>query len=220
MSTQPAAAPVKLALAEIRRLREQLRQASAGRAEPIAIVGMGLRLPGGASDAEQFHAQLCAGLNAIRQVPPERWDADRYFSADRDAPGTMYTREGGFLEDVAGFDPEFFGISPVEAATIDPQQRLLLETTWEALEDAGIDATSLRGTQTGVYVGVASSDYARMSLSRAAAIDEYASLGTAFSVAGGRISYVLGLTGPAVSGHGMLGVARGLAPCRSGAAQW
>jgi 3-oxoacyl-(acyl-carrier-protein) synthase/SAM-dependent methyltransferase len=191
--------PAKLALAEIRRLRARLERVERREREPIAIVGMGVRFPGGACDVESFHQQLSNGLNAIRTVPADRWDAERYFSTDRDAAGTMYTLEGGFLDNVADFDPEFFGISPVEAATIDPQQRLLLEVCWEALEYAGIPATALRGTRTGVYLGIAANDYGRMSLADAQSIDEYASLGTAFSVAGGRLSYVLGLHGPAVS---------------------
>ncbi len=111
----------------------------------------------------------------------------------------MYTTHGGFLPDVAGFEPEFFGISPFEAPTIDPQHRLLLEVAWEALEHAAIDPTGLRGSQAGVYIGIASNDYARLSLGDAERIDAYASVGTAFSVAAGRLAYFLGTHGPALA---------------------
>lgn len=199
MSNSAPLSPVKQALLEIRRLRQKLANAEAAQREPIAIVGVGLRFPGGARDPDRFHEQLCAGLDAITDVPHDRWDMERFFNEDRDVPGTMYARHGGFLADVAGFDPEFFGISPFEAGTIDPQQRLLLEVTWEALENAGIAASDLRGSRTGVFVGIASGDYGRLALNDPAEIDEYASQGTAFSVAGGRLSYVLGLHGPAIS---------------------
>jgi acyl transferase domain-containing protein/SAM-dependent methyltransferase/acyl carrier protein len=198
-NTPNGLSPVKQALSEIRRLRQRLEVAEGARRDPIAVVGLGVRFPGGATDADQFHAQLCGGLDAIGDVPAGRWDVERFFSAEREEPGTMYTRRGGFLTDVAGFDPEFFGISPFEASTIDPQQRLLLEVSWEALENAGIAPSSLRGSRTGVFVGIAAGDYGRLALADTAEIDEYASLGTAFSVAGGRISYLLGLHGPAVS---------------------
>ena len=190
---------VKQALSEIRRLRQKLEAVEAAKHEPIAIVGAGLRFPGGAKDPEGYYQQLLDGLDAIGEIPPDRWAVERYLSDDRDQPGTMYTRYGGFLADVAGFDPEFFGIAPVEAATIDPQQRLLLEVTWEALEHAGIAPASLRGSRTGVFVGIAAGDYGRLALADPAQVDEYASVGTAFSVAAGRLSYVLGLHGPSIA---------------------
>lgn len=190
--------PVKRALVEIRRLRRELEQARRGSREPVAIIGMGLRLPGVGPDPDALHAALAQGVDGIREVPADRWDVEGLYAPAR-TRGRTYVRKGGFLDDVRGFDPEFFGITPVEAEAMDPQHRMLLEVVWEALEHAGVAASELKGSRTGVYLGMSNSDYGRIAFSRPDVIDEYASLGTAFSVAAGRISYLLDLTGPAVT---------------------
>ena len=128
----------------------------------IAIVGIGCRFPGGAVDPDRYFQLLCDEIDAIGEVPVDRWDVDRYFDADPSAPGTMYSRAGGFVADVDRFDPLFFGISPREAAHIDPQQRLMLELAWQALEDAGVRPAALRGSRTAVYVGATTLDYAAL----------------------------------------------------------
>ncbi len=191
--------PKRLALlaAELNSNLERLKRQSA---EPIAIIGMGCRLPGGANDAESFWRLLAEGREGIGEVPPDRWDIESFYDPNPDAPGKMSTRRGGFLRDVDRFDPEFFGISPREAAGMDPQQRLLLEVAWEALEHAGQSPEQLAGTRTGVFVGVCNSDYYMLRCEAGAdSLDAYAATGNAHSVASGRISYVLGLLGPSVA---------------------
>ncbi|MEU3895230.1 type I polyketide synthase [Streptomyces sp. NPDC045251] len=166
--------------------------------EPIAIIGMGCRFPR-ANGPDEFWRLLHDGVDAISEVPPDRWDIDELYDADASAPGKMITRWGGFVDDVDRFDREFFGISPREANAIDPQQRLLLEVTWEALEDAGQVAESLAGTDTGVFVGVSSYDYALLQASRTDTIDAYWGTGVALSVTANRISYALDLRGPSLA---------------------
>ena len=168
---------------------------------PIAIVGIGCRLPGGITDTESYWSLLRSGTDAITEIPADRWDVDAYFDPDPDAPGKMITRYGGFIDDVDRFDAPFFGIARREAVAMDPQQRLLLEVAWEALEDAGVVPSTLLGSKTGVYVGISNSDYSRLLAQHtgSADIDAYAGTGTTLSVAAGRLSYVLGLQGPAVS---------------------
>lgn len=190
--------PVKQALREIRRLREELTAERARRTEPLAIVGIGVRFPGGADTPAAFWNLLANGVDAVGPIPRDRWPHEAFYDESADAAGKYYVQRGGFLPSVDGFDPEFFGIAPVEALTMDPQQRLLLETVWEALEEAAIPATSLQGTRTGVFVGIGATDYHRLVMSDPRA-DTYASTGTLFSVAAGRLSYVLGLTGPAIA---------------------
>jgi acyl transferase domain-containing protein/SAM-dependent methyltransferase/acyl carrier protein len=193
--------PVKRALLEVRDLRRRLAAYEAEREEPIAIVGMACRLPGGIDDAESFWALLHEGRSAVGTVPAERWDNDAIFAADPDAPGKTYTAAGAFVSDVDQFDPYFFGIPPREAASMDPQQRLLLEVAWEALENAGADAAKLDGTPAGVFVGIGCNDYAILQARTGTLedIDAYHASGVAHSVAAGRLAYSLGFQGPCVA---------------------
>ena len=197
--TEPS--PLKRALVAIERLQAQLDEAKRAASEPIAIVGMGCRFPGGVSSPEEYWRFLVDGGDGIRDVPPDRWDIDTYYDPDPDAPGMIATRHGGFLDDVAGFDPQFFGISPREAAAMDPQQRLLLEVAWETLEHAAIAPDGLVGSRTGVFVGMSSTDYATLQqqVGGPAGLDAYYASGVAYSTASGRLSYVLGLRGPALT---------------------
>jgi acyl transferase domain-containing protein/SAM-dependent methyltransferase len=188
--------PLKQALVELRAMRSRVEEVEQRSREPIAIVGIGLRFPGGANDPDSFWRLLESGGDAIVDVPSDRWDAAALFA---DAPGKMYTRQGGFLEDVDQFAPGFFGIAPREAQRMDPQQRLLLEVSWEALERAGYAPTSLTGSQTGVFFGICNSDYARLLDAETDSLDIYSATGKAFSVAAGRLSYLLGLQGPSVA---------------------
>jgi acyl transferase domain-containing protein len=194
-----ALTPVKRALLEIRELRAELARTRESAKEPIAIVGMGLRLPGGVTDAEGFARLLWSGTDAIQEIPKDRWSLDALYAEDPDAPGKMITRHGGFIDHVDCFDAHFFGISPREAASMDPQQRLLLQVAWEALEDAGHAPGALAGSRTGVYLGICNSDYGRALFAHREAIDAYVSTGNACSVASGRLSYFLGLHGPCVA---------------------
>lgn len=191
--------PKRLALLALEQHR-QLEAAQHPKREPIAVVGMACRFPGGADNPATFWELLQEGRDAIREVPADRWDIDAYFDPDPDAPLRMSVRSGGFLTDIGEFDPGFFGIAPREALTMDPQQRLLLEVAWQALEHAGIAADRLLGSATGVFVGICNSDHFQRVLKRGAeAIDAYLASGNALSVAAGRISYCLGLQGPALS---------------------
>ncbi len=169
--------------------------------EPIAIIGLGCRFPGGAVDGETFWQMLRDGRDAISIVPAERWDADAYYDPNPDLPGKMVTRCGGFLDQVDRFDAKFFEIAPREAASMDPQQRLALEVAWEALEDSGYAPAELRGTRAGVFLGIASSDYGQLHLETGdpQSLDAHYASGIAHSIASGRISYLLGLEGPSIS---------------------
>ncbi|MEV5985183.1 SDR family NAD(P)-dependent oxidoreductase [Streptomyces sp. NPDC052051] len=191
---------LKRVTADLQETRRRLQDTEAQSHEPVAIVGLGCRFPGGVGSPEELWRLVADGVDAIGDFPSDRgWDLEGLFDPDPEAVGTSYTRQGGFLPDAAGFDAEFFGISPREALAMDPQQRLLLETAWEALEGAGLDPASLRGSRTGVYTGVYASDYAPPVADVPADVEGYLGSGVLASVASGRIAYALGLEGPAVS---------------------
>src|SRR6201996_9476994 len=191
------------ALRKIDDLTARLELPEKAGGEPSAVVGMACRLPGGVSTPADYWQLLHDGVSGVIRVPEDRWDADAYFSEDHTRPGTICNREGGFLTSWRPdeFDAEFFGISPREAVAMDPQQRLLLEVSWEALENAGVTPKAVRNTQTGIYVGLTTSDYYWLSTDggvRPEDFDPYLPFGNASNFAAGRLSYFLGAHGPAV----------------------
>ena len=168
--------------------------------EPIAILGIGCRFPGGVNSPDDLWQLLSEKRDAISQFPTDRgWNLDALFGPDPDAPGATYVRAGGFVDNVGDFDAAFFGISPREAQAMDPQQRLLLEATWEALERARINPSSLHGSDTGVFIGASVQEYGPRIYEETEGFAGYLTTGTAISVASGRVAYTLGLQGPAVT---------------------
>ncbi len=196
---------LKQAAIDLHDARRRLRGLEERAHEPMAVVGMSCRFPGGVDSPEDLWELVASGDDAIGEFPADRgWDLEHLFDSDVDRRGASYVREGGFLRDAGEFDAGFFSISPREALAMDPQQRLLLEVSWEAIEHAGIDPASLRGSQTGVFAGVISSDYgvghsASIHTHDAEALEGYMGTGSLASVASGRVAYALGLEGPAVS---------------------
>ena len=191
--------PLKRAMFALEKLQLKFDAVEFARTEPIAIIGMGCRFPG-ANNPDAYWQLLHGGVDAITEVPRERWDNDALFDTDPNALGKLYTRHGGFLSGIDRFDPMFFGISPREAVDLDPQQRLLLEVTWEALENAGQVPGGLIGQPVGVFVGSTQMDYGSLQYSSPPEnITAYSLTGGGLSFIAGRLSYVLGLRGPALA---------------------
>ncbi|WP_414588370.1 alpha/beta fold hydrolase [Scytonema sp. PCC 10023] len=204
---QPLSSQQLLELLE--EVHNKLEAVDREKTEPIAIIGMSCRFPGNANDPASFWHLLHEGVDAVTEIPPDRWDIGAFYDPDPEAALKVYTRNGSFIEQVDQFDPQFFGISPREAGSLDPQQKLLLEVTWEALENAGLAPTQLRNSQTGVYVGICTDDHVSNQIVNAVtkfiipssknqetSVDGYTGIGAARSVAVGRISHLLGLQGP------------------------
>ncbi len=198
-NTDPQAL-MKKALVELRQMKSQLRQMEYSQKEPIAIVGMGCRYPGGANNPEAFWELLHEGRDVITDIPAGRWDIDEYYDPEPDVPGKMYTRSCGFLDSIDTFDGQFFGLSPREIINMDPQHRLVLEVAWQSLEYANLVPENLFGSSTGVFVGLTTFDYAICLVQQGEeSIDTYFALGNGFNSAAGRLSYLLGLNGPSMA---------------------
>ena len=193
---QHATEALRKALVQVERLKSKNRALLERSGEPIAIVGMSCRFPGGVESPDSLWDMVADKRDVMSEFPTDRgWDLAELFDDDPDAPHKCYARAGGFVDDVAGFDAGFFGVAPSEALATDPQHRMLLELSWEALERAGIDPTTLRGSATGVFAGIIAQGYGMLS----EGIEGYRLTGMTSSVATGRVAYVLGLEGPAVS---------------------
>ncbi|WP_329101430.1 acyltransferase domain-containing protein [Micromonospora sp. NBC_01699] len=220
-SPAPNLTPLQRALLGIRELRAQLDEVERARHEPIAVIGIGCRLPGGANDPESFWHLLRDGADVIREMPTDRWDVDAYYDPDPETPGKMSTRWGGFLDGIDGFDPAYFGISPWEAANMDPQQRLMLEVVQEAFDDAGQVRAQLQGSRTGVFIGLAHSEYGWLNFNNPDLANVYTATGSFGSIVANRVSYVYDLRGPsytmdAVCSSSLLAVHQACESLRSG----
>ena len=193
--------PLQRAFLALEEAESRLTAATLAAREPIAVVGLGCRVPGGGNDAASFWRLIDDGIDAITPVPAERWDHEAFYDPDPTAVGRIATRSGGFLRDIDLFDPAFFGIAPREAEGMDPQQRLLLEVCWEALENAGQAPDRLEGSATGVFFGVCGNDYAYSQLKSEdpGLLDAHFASGIAHSVFSGRLSFLLGLRGPSLT---------------------
>ena len=194
--------PLKRALIAVEEMQQKLKKVNAEKNEPIAVIGLSGRFPQ-ADSIDEYWKLLINKEDGIIEVPKERWDVDEFYDPKPNTPGKMITRYGGFINDFDKFDAQFFGISPREALKMDPQQRLLLQTTWEALEDAAINANELSGTKTGVFIGISTNDYSMVqneySNNDYTIIDAYQGSGNASSIAANRLSYFLNLQGPSLS---------------------
>ena len=191
---------LKKALVAVKQQQAELSALKARNSESIAIVGIGCRFPGGVRGPQSFWQKLSEGFDAIQAVPSERWETERFFDKTPQTPGKLYTRYGAFLDRADAFDPRFFRITPREAISMDPQQRILLETAWESLEDAAIDPTTLKGSKTGVFVGLTVVDYAELLRSDdKRRIDAYYATGNAANMASGRLAYFFGFNGPSLT---------------------
>jgi len=190
----------KRALLALRRLKARVEELERARTEPLAVIGVGCRFPG-ASDPEAYWRLLHDGVDAVREVPADRWRIDDYYDPDPSTPGKTYCRWGGFLDRIDGFDADFFGIAAREALRIDPQQRLFLEVVWEALEHAGIPPRSLKGSKTGVFAGTTTTDYMQMHARWVPddQLDAYVMPGNTIHATAGRVSFFLGLHGPSIT---------------------
>ena len=194
--------PLKRAYLALERVQARIDELERARTEPIAVVGMGCRFPGGADTPDAFWQLLRDGVDAVCEVPRDRWDVDAYYDSEIGAPGKMCTRHGGFLRGrIDEFDPQFFGISPREAESMDPQQRLLLEVSWEALEDGAQVQERLPGSQTGVFIGITAHDYADLylGLDNLDHIGTHHITGSVLNAAAGRLSYCMGFLGPCMA---------------------
>ena len=194
--------PLKQALIAVEEMQRKLRKINAEKNEPIAVIGLSGRFPK-ARNIKEYWDLLVSKQDGITEVPKERWDIEKYYDSIPGTPGKMITRYGGFINDFDKFDAQFFGISPREALKMDPQQRLLLQTTWEALEDAGINPEEISGTKAGVFIGISTNDYSIIQNDYAngdlSIIDAYQGSGNASSIAANRISYFFNLQGPSIS---------------------
>lgn len=188
--------PLQRALLAVKEMRARVDELERAQSEPIAIVGIGCRFPGSANGPEEYWRLLREGVNAVREIPRERWDVDAHYSPDPEAPGKMNTRYGGFIDDVGGFDAPFFGISAREATSMDPQQRLLLHVAHEAFDDAGQPVDRLAGTPTGVFLGTSLSEYTWFNLRDRMGASCYTATGSFGAISANRISYMLDLRGP------------------------